>query len=170
MRSVLNKRTLGFCPECDFILCLQAQVTIASFVPTLIAAGLAVLPVAAERDAVYILRCLRVCFACILSSSDGLEVATESWLSICNGPLHTLGASVADAHRQAEPLVLLVAAACEQCLALIKRMPALFSTLPMSRRATVSSAHKSGQCGILVPACGRSCDIQECTYSVQESA
>lgn len=90
----------------------------------LVTAALAALPFAAERDALYILRCLRACVTSMLASHAGKGLAANSWQMLQQSSMAPLATSVSRQNGASEPLVLIMAAACEQCLRLLKRMAA----------------------------------------------
>lgn len=89
--------------------------------PSLLTAALAVLPLAAERDVVYALRCLRACIACMLEGPDGKALAADSWQLLQRSSLAPLAADVSREYSSSEPLVLLMAAICKQCLHVVER-------------------------------------------------
>ena len=89
--------------------------------PSLLTAALAALPFAAERDVVYALRCLRACIACMLEGPDGKALAADSWQLLQRSSLAHLAATVTREYSSTEPLVLLMAAICKQCLHVVER-------------------------------------------------
>lgn len=89
--------------------------------PQLVAAALAALPRAAERDAVYILRCLRSCITGAAKRPGGVAILAESWQLLNEGSLAPLVDTVTAETKCSLHLVLLMAAICQQCLVLLKR-------------------------------------------------
>lgn len=93
--------------------------------PLVFAAALAALPCAAERNAVYILRCLRHCITGAATAPQGDTLLAACWQTVQQGALAPLVATVTSENDTQTPLVLLMAATCQQSLLLMKR-----STLP----------------------------------------
>ena len=104
--------------------------------PLVFAAALAALPCAAERNAVYILRCLRHCITGAATAPQGDTLLAACWQTVQQGALAPLVATVTSENDTQTPLVLLMAATCQQSLLLMKR-----STLPPPCRPPTCMAY-----------------------------
>eukprot|EP00892_Ulva_mutabilis_P002313 jgi/Ulvmu1/12082/UM084_0005.1 len=100
---------------------VSEQLAASRLQPLLVGAALAALPQAAERDAVHILRCLRGCIVGAVTSSTGAALLSDSWQALQQSGLAPLVATATTVTKSSSPLVLLMAAICQQSLLLMKR-------------------------------------------------